>query len=324
MIDVALVEQAAARLEGIVRRTPLRRSAALEAATGVQTWLKLENEQLTGSFKIRGAFNAIASLDEASRARGVVASSAGNHGLGLAWAARHFGVRATVFVPADAPAVKRGGIARLGAAVDASCPDYDAAHEAALDFARERGAVFVNPCAGDALLAGQGTVALEILEELPSIATLVVAVGGGGLLGGVASVMRARAPGATIVGAQGDLTAAMARSLEAGRVVEVPVVPTLADGLAGQVDDVGLAIGRRAIDRMAVLPEAAIARAIGWLATHEGVVAEGSGAVTVAALLEGAAGEVRGPVVAIVSGGNIDAERHRRIVAGARSVAGTD
>jgi threonine dehydratase len=319
VIDPALVEEAAERLRGVARRTPLTRSLALERVTGVETWLKLENEQLTGSFKLRGAFNALASLNDAQRARGVVASSAGNHGLGLAWAARHFGVRATIFVPADAPAVKREGIGRLGAAVDASRPDYDAAHEAALDFARAHGAVFVNPCAGDALLAGQGTVALEILEELPALATLVVAVGGAGLLGGVASVVRARAPAATVVGAQGDRTAAMARSLEAGRVVEVPVVPTLADGLAGQIDDTGLAIGRRAIDRMAVVPEAAIERAIAWLATHEGIVAEGSGAVTVAALLEGAAGDLRGPVAAIVSGGNIDAARHRAIVAGEAS-----
>ena len=321
MIAGARVEEAAVRLRGIARRTPLRRSPALEAVTGVETWLKLENEQLTGSFKLRGAFHTLATLDDASRSRGVVASSAGNHGLGLAWAARHFGVRATIFVPADAPAVKRDGIARLGATVDATRRDYDAAHAAALDFARERGALFVDPCAGDALLAGQGTVALEILEALPAVAMLVVAVGGGGLLGGVASVMRERSAGTTIVGAQGDRTAAMARSLEAGRVVEVPVVPTLADGLAGQVDETGLAIGRRAIDCMAVVPEPAIERAIRWLALHEGVIAEGSGAVTVAALLEGAAGVVRGPAVAIVSGGNIDLERHRDIVAGARAQA---
>ena len=316
MIDPALVGEAALRLRGIARRTPLRRSHALERVTGAETWLKLENEQLTGSFKLRGAFNAIATLDATQRARGVVASSAGNHGLGLAWAARHFGVRATIFVPASAPAVKREGIARLGATVDASQPDYDAAHDAALRFARETGAPFVNPCAGDALLAGQGTVALEILEELPSLATLVVAVGGAGLLGGVASVVRASATGATIIGAQSAHTAAMARSLDAGRVVEVPVLPTLADGLAGQIDEAGLATGRRALDRMAVVPEEALAEAIRWLAREEDVIAEGSGAVTVAALLTGAAGAVRGPVVAIVSGGNIDPARHRAIVDG--------
>jgi threonine dehydratase len=314
MIDPALVREAALRLRGVARRTPLRRSHALERVTGIETWLKLENEQLTGSFKLRGAFNAVATLDAEQRARGVVASSAGNHGLGLAWAARHFGVRTTIFVPASAPAVKREGIARLGATVDASRPDYDAAHDAALRFARETGALFVNPCAGDALLAGQGTVALEILEELPAIATLVVAVGGAGLLGGVASVIRDAAPGAAIVGAQSEHTAAMARSLDAGRLVEVPVLPTLADGLAGQIDEGGLAIGRRAIDRMAVVPEEALADAIRWLAREEGITAEGSGAVTVAALLTGAAGLVRGPVVAIVSGGNIDPARHRAIM----------
>ena len=318
MLPVQLVEEAARRLEGVAVRTPLRHSPALSELVRREVWLKLETEQRTGSFKLRGAYNALASLDEAARARGVVASSAGNHGLGMAWAARALGLQATIFVPRTAPAVKREGIVALGAAVDASQPDYDAAHHAALEYAREHDATFVNPCAGDAVLAGQGTIALEILEERPNLATLVVPVGGAGLLGGVASVVRARAPNARIVGAQSTETAAMARALEAGRVVEIPVTPTLADGLAGQIEEDGFAIGREALDAIATPSEAEIARAIGWLAVREGVTAEGSAAVGVAALLTGAIASPRGPVGAIVSGRNIDPERHRALVAAFR------
>ena len=315
MLPIELVEEAARRLEGVIVRTPLRRSPALSELVERDVWLKLETEQRTGSFKLRGAYNALASLDEAARARGVVASSAGNHGLGMAWAARALGVRATIFVPRTAPAVKRDGIVAFGATVDASQPDYDAAHDAALEHARARGATFVDPCAGDAVLAGQGTIALEILEERPDLATLVVPVGGAGLLGGVASVVRARAPGVRIVGAQSVETAAMARALEAGCVVEIPVTPTLADGLAGQIGEDGFAIGREALDAIVTPSEAEIAHAIGWLAVREGVTAEGSAAVGVAALLGGAVVGPPGPVVVIVSGRNIDPERHRALVA---------
>ena len=165
------------RLRDLAARTPLVRSAGLDARVGADVWLKCENLQRTGSFKLRGATNALAALSGAERARGVVASSAGNHGLGLAHAARTLGVRARIFIPATAPDVKRRGIIALGAEVDDGHPDYDAAHHAAERFAAEHGMTFVNPCAGEALLAGQGTVALEIIEELPTVRTFVVPVG---------------------------------------------------------------------------------------------------------------------------------------------------
>src|SRR5690242_8859710 len=241
---------AAHRLRGIIERTPLRRSAPLSTLVGADVWLKCENLQRTGSFKLRGATNALAALTEEQRARGVVASSAGNHGLGLAHAARTLGVRARIFIPATAPDVKRRGIIALGAEVDDGYPDYDAAHHAAERFAAEHGMTFVNPCAGEALLAGQGTVALEIIEELPTVRTFVVPVGGGGLVGGMAALIRAVVPAARIVGVQSEATNAMALSLAAGHLVPVEVIPTLADGLAGQVDDVGVAIGQVAIDTM--------------------------------------------------------------------------
>jgi len=303
------VHQAAARIRGIATRTPLRRSALLSEVAGGDVFLKLETEQVTGSFKLRGALNTLASLGEAVRRRGVVASSAGNHGLGVAYAARHFGAPATLFVPSTAPQVKKDGIAALGAHVDDSAPDYDAAMVLARAHAAAHGIPFINPCLGDPLLAGQGTVALEIVEELPDLAALVVCVGGGGLLGGVGCFLRPVAPDVRILGAQSDQTAAMSRSLAAGRLVEIPSAPTLADGLAGQIDEEALEIGRHALDGIVTLTEEEIGRTIAWLARHEGVTVEGAGAVAVAAILHGRLGALPSPAVAIVSGRNIDRPR---------------
>jgi threonine dehydratase len=307
---------AAHRLRGVVERTPLLPSPALSARAGGDVLLKCEHRQRTGSFKIRGAYNALAALGSDAKARGVVASSAGNHGLGLAWAAKRLGVRVKVFVPAGAPAVKREGIASLGAEVDASQPDYDAAHHVAEAYAHEHAMPFVNPCAGDAILAGQGTVGLEILEDLPFTATLIVPVGGGGLVGGIAALVRAVAPGVRIVGVQSVKTNAMAASLAAGRRVEVAVPPTLADGLAGQIDDEALEIGRAALDDIFTVTEQEIAAAIAWLSHEHDMRVEGSGAVGVAALLHDRIPALAFPAVVILSGGNIDDLRWRAIVDG--------
>ena len=317
LVSIERVRDAANRLRGIVRRTALRHSPALSRLAGVECWLKLECEQHTGSFKLRGALNALALIPEARRSRGVVASSAGNHGLGIARAAREFGIPAMVFVPSTAPAVKRDGIVALGATVDASQPDYDAAMAAAIAHAARTGALFVNPCAGDDLIAGQGTVAQEIHEDLPRLASVLLPVGGGGLLGGTGSYLRAVAPAVRILGAQSEHTDSMAQSLAAGHVVDVGHAPTLADGLSGAIDAEGLAIGRAALDGIAVVSEREIAAAIAWLATEEELMVEGSGAVGVAALRGRALGDVQGPVAVVVSGGNIDPARHAEIVRGA-------
>jgi threonine dehydratase len=306
---------AAHRLRGVVERTPLVQSRALGAIAGADVYLKCENLQRTGSFKLRGAYNALATLSAASRERGIVASSAGNHGLGVALSAQLLGMHARIFIPADAPAVKRDGILALGAEVDETQPHYDEAHHAAVRYAEAHGMTFVNPCAGEPLLAGQGTVGLEILEELSDVQTLVVPVGGGGLVGGIGALVRAVAPDTRIVGTQSEITNAMAASLDAGRRVDIGTPPTLADGLSGQIDDEGLAIGRFAIDEMLVVSEAQIAGAIGWLSREHDLRAEGSGAVGVAALLAASSGQFRGPVAVIISVGNIDEARWRSIVA---------
>lgn len=307
------VARAAEALTAHLAPTPLRESAALGALVGVPVWLKLECEQVTGSFKVRGALTVLARLSPEARARGVVASSAGNHGLGVAFAARHYAAPATLFVPKDAPQVKKDGIAALGATVDDSADDYDHAMVLAKAHAARTGTHFINPCLGEDLLAGQGTVALEVLAERPEVRTLVVCVGGGGLLGGVGAVMRRDAPHVRIVGAQSVRTAAMARSVAAGRVVPIASEPTLADGLAGQIDDEALAIGQQCLDDIVTVTEEQLGQAIAWLHRHEGLRVEGAGAVSVAALLDAARtgrAPADGPVVAIVSGRNIDPSRH--------------
>ena len=305
---------AADRIRPLVKRTPLVRSPTLSEIADGDVYLKLENEQITGSFKLRGALNVLATLPPEVRSRGVVASSAGNHGLGVAYAAKHFGVKATIFVPATAPRVKRDGITALGAAIDTSQPHYDAAMDAAKAFAAGRGATFINPCLGEMLLAGQGTVALEILGEVPSLATLVVNVGGGGLLGGCATLVRAVAPSVRIIGAQSENTAAMSRSLAAGRVVAIENLPTLADGLAGQIDEEALDIGEHGLDEIVTLTEAEIARSIGWLWREHGQRVEGAGACGAGAVWLGRA-TVTPPTAVVVSGGNIDASKFETLIA---------
>ena len=314
--SAADVIAAAHRLRGVIERTPLIRSTALSDAAGTDVYLKCENLQRTGSFKLRGAYNALATLPASARARGIVASSAGNHGLGVALSAQLLNLRARIFVPASAPDVKRDGILALGAEVDQTQPHYDDAHHAAVEFAALHNMTYVNPCAGAPLLAGQGTVGLEILEELPDVETIVVPVGGGGLVGGIGALVRAVAPVARIVGAQSDLTDAMAASLRTGHRVEVATPSTLADGLAGQIDDEGLANGQFAIDAMQLVTEAQIADAIRWLWREHALKAEGSGAVGVAAVLSQRRARLRGPIAVVVSGGNIDASRWDALVAG--------
>lgn len=307
------VRRAAERVRPHILRTPLQRCEELSGVAGGDVFLKLENRQTTGSFKLRGALNALAALTPEQRSAGVVASSAGNHGLGVAFAARALGMQALVFVPRTAPDVKKSGIRALGAELDDTAADYDAAMAAAKQYGRDHGREYINPCLGDALLHGQGTVALEILEDLPAIRSLVVNVGGGGLLGGCASIVRRERPDVRMYGAQGVNTAAMARSLEAARVVDIESVPTLADGLAGQIDDDALDLGVHGLDRIVTVSEEEIASAIAWLARVHGERVEGAGACGVAAMLSGTL-RPETPCAVVVSGGNIDEARWEEII----------
>lgn len=307
------VEAAANRIAPHVQRTRLVRSAGLSDLVGGNVHLKLENEQITGSFKPRGALNSLSLLSDSQRKKGVVASSAGNHGLGVATAAKTLGIHAKIYVPSTAPDVKKRGIRDLGAELDDGQPNYDAAMDAAKAFGEKTGRAYINPCLGDELLAGQGTVALEIVQDLPALKSLVVNVGGGGLLGGCASWLRDKRPDVYIYGAQSINTAAMARSLAEGEVVPIPSVATLADGLAGLIDEDAYDIGMHALDRIVTLEEREIADAIRWLWTNHQLKVEGAGACGVGAILTGKL-KPETPCAVVISGGNIDDARWKSIV----------
>jgi len=310
------VRAAARRLEGVARRTPLERSDALSELAGADVHLKLEGVQRTGSFKLRGAYNGVALLSPEERARGLVTASAGNHGQGVALAARLVGARAVVFVPEGAPEVKRRRIARFGAEVRLVPGGYDDAHAAAVAFAAGAGATFVSAFSDPAVVAGQGTVGLELFDELPGVRTIVAPVGGGGLIGGIGIVARALGHGVRVVGVQTDETAAMHASLAAGRPTSTHYGPTLCEGLSGDVDEPGLALVREVVDEVVLVSEEAVRRAIRWLYVEEGVVAEGSAAAAAAALLEGAVRGLEGPAAVVLSGSNLDAARLASILSG--------
>ena len=312
---VADIRAAAERIAPAAKRTRLLQSQALSKHANTDVFVKCELEQETGSFKVRGAFNVLASLTPEQRRRGVVASSAGNHGLGVAFASRAFGAPAMLYVPSTAPHVKKSGIAKLGAIVNDDEPDYDAAMVRAKAHAQQYSIPFINPCLGHELLAGQGTVALEVLEQCPALQTIVICTGGGGLLGGMGAALRELAPHVRIVGAQSVKTAAMSLSVAAGRVVPIDSEPTLADGLAGQIDEEALAIGVYCADEIVTVTEEELGETIAWLWRVEGLKSEGAGAVSIAAIRHGKIDALTGPIVAIISGGNIDDAKHAALLA---------
>jgi threonine dehydratase len=312
---VSAVRTAAERLRAFLPPSRVARHDALSDTLGIDVWFKYELENPTGSFKVRGAYNVLAGLSPEDRAKGVVASSAGNHGLGVAYAAKAFETPAMLYVPSTAPQVKKDGIRALGTIVNDDAPDYDAAMVLAKAHATREGIRFINPCLGLDLLAGQGTVALELLEQLPDLRTVVICTGGGGLLGGMGAVFRPLAPQVRVVGVQSVETEAMTKSVRAGMVVDSPVTPTLADGLAGQIDDDALHIGQTCADELLLVSEEELGETIAWLHRTTGMAVEGAGAVTVAALRHGKLDAPTGPLVALVSGRNIDPSRLQHLLA---------
>ncbi|CAN5810919.1 threonine ammonia-lyase [soil metagenome] len=312
--DLEAIEQAALRIAPYLVDTTLVLSRWLSDLCGTEVYLKLENRQTTGSFKLRGALNAVAALSPEERAAGVVTASAGNHGAGVAHACSIFGTPAIIFVPAAAPVSKRERIAASGADLRLVDGGYDEAHELALEHAASTGAIYLHAFSDAQVVAGQGTVGLEIISALPDVATLLVPVGGGGLIGGIGVAARALAPAARIVGVQTPETSAMHDSLAAGRVVAAPTAPTLCDGLAGDIDQPSFQLGREVIDQMILVDEVEVRRAVSLLHRWEAITVEGSGAVAVAVLLGSAARRFAGPIAVVVTGGNIDAPDLERLL----------
>jgi threonine dehydratase len=287
---LADIEAARERLGGRARVTPVYGSETLSRLTGGRVWVKAENLQRTGSFKIRGAVNKLATLDEAERGAGVIAASAGNHGQAVAWAARELGIAASVFMPQDAPMAKVEATQGYGAETVLTGALFDDALAAATARADETGATFVHAFEDPLVIAGQGTIGLELLEQVPDAATFLIPIGGGGLAAGIAIVLRALRPGVRIVGVQAGKT---------GR-------GTIADGiLVKHPGALTMAILDELLDDIVHVEDDAIAEAITLLLERSKLVVEGAGAASVAALLQGVAdGE---SVCALLSGGNIDA-----------------
>lgn len=322
LVGLADIKDAAARLEGVAVNTPLDRSRALSDIVGGPVFVKAENLQRTGAFKIRGAYNRICRLTEGERAAGVVAASAGNHAQGVALAATLSGTASKVFVPEAAPLPKIEACRRYGAEIVQIGVDFGEAYGAAMEYAQQWGSVFVHPYNHPDVIAGQGTIGLEIFEQVDEIGTVVVPVGGGGLISGIAAAIRALQPSARIVGVQAAGAAAFPPSLEKGEPVELHHMTTIADGIAANSPgDLTLAHVETLVDEVAVVNDDAIAMALLFTAERMKLVLEPAGAAGVAAVMQGL-GHLRPPVVVVLSGGNIDPLLLLRVLRFGMSAAG--
>jgi threonine dehydratase len=289
------IERARERLEGVARVTPVYPSETLSRLAGRPVILKAENLQRTGSFKIRGAYNKVSSLDAEQRAVGVVAASAGNHGQAVAWVARELGAPARIFMPLDSPMAKFDATRSYGAEIELAAPSFEETLEAAQAYVDETGGTFIHPYEDTLIMAGQGTIGLELAEQVDDLETVVLPIGGGGLASGISLALRAVRPGLRIVGVQ----AAGTRPGGAGH--------TIADGIAVKAPgDVTMGILGETLDDIVFVEDEQIAEAIVLLAERTKLVVEGAGAASVAATLGGLVGR-SGPVLTLLSGGNIDA-----------------
>jgi threonine dehydratase len=292
------IEEARIRIERSAYETPVYVSESFERMTGREIWLKAENLQRTGSFKIRGAGNCIAMLSEEERTAGVVAASAGNHAQAVAWAAREAGLEATIFMPQDTPVAKVEATQNYGARIQLGGEMFDEAYEAARRYADNAGATFVHPFEDERVIAGQGTIGLELVEQLPQLGTVVVPIGGGGLAAGIATALKEVRPEVHVVGVQAAACAPFA-----GRETHEF---TIAEGIAvKRPGELTRAIIEEKLDEIVTVTDEEISEAIVLLLERAKLVVEGAGAASVAALLAGKVGGA-GPVATILSGGNID------------------
>jgi threonine dehydratase len=318
IVSIEEIREAAERIRGIATRTPL-------LPWDDTTWLKPESLQPIGAFKMRGAYNKLASLTDAERARGVVTYSSGNHAQAVARAARLLGARAVICMPGNAPRVKVDGVRRDGAEIVVTGNDSEDRHQVALGLVRDRGLVRVEPYDDPAIIAGQGTIGLEIVEDLPNVTSVLVPVSGGGLSSGVATAVKALAPAAHVIGVEPELAADAKESLESGRLVSWTAEQTgrtMADGLrTNSLGPLPFEHLRRFMEEIVTVSEEEMADAMRQLAHRARLVIEPSGAASMAAHLAGRA--PRTPAddarVVVLSGGNVDPERYLRILGGASS-----
>ena len=307
--------EARARIEGVVWKTPCSRSESLSKRTGCNLYLKLENLQMTGSFKERGATNCLSLLTSEERQRGIIAASAGNHAQGVALAAHRFHIVATIVMPETTPLVKVTQTRQYGANVVLHGDSYAQAHAHALTLQKASGATLVHAFDDDAIIAGQGTVGLEILEQVPDVDLVVVPVGGGGLISGVSIAVHETAPQVQVYGVESVAVPSMLAALNAGHPVAVPDARTIADGIAvRKVGDHTLPLVQEHVRQVLTVDEEELAEAVLVLLEVEKTVSEGAGAAALAAVLQGSVPVSGRNVVVIVSGGNIDVNLVARII----------
>lgn len=310
MISLNKIIQAKRTISGFVDKTPFAYSTRLSQMSGASVYLKKENLQRTGAYKIRGAYNKIANLSEEERNKGVVAASAGNHAQGVALSAREFGAKAIIVMPESTPLLKVAGTKALGAEVLLSGDNFDEAYEFAVSYAKENGMSFIHPFNDEFVMSGQGTVGLEMLDEIADLDMIIVPVGGGGLISGVASCVKQVNPDIKVIGVSAKGAPAMYNSFNAKKVINSKSVRTIADGIAVRdASEITLAHIVECVDEIVQVDDEEIANAILYLLENQKIVVEGAGAVGVACVMHGKVKIKKGSKVGIVlSGGNIDVQ----------------
>jgi threonine dehydratase len=317
-LNIEAIHQARANIAGLVRQTPMVASPSLSEILGQPVLLKFEHQQTTGSFKLRGASNAVACLSDSERAAGILAVSTGNHGRGLAHAARLAGIRCVICMSSLVPEIKRQAIAALGAEIIIAGDNQDDAERAAIRLGESQGLTYISPFDDLNVIAGQGTLGLEIATQAPEALTIISPLSGGGLLAGIAIGAKSINREIQVLGVSMALGPAMVESLSAGKPVPVDEVPTLADSLSGSIgldNRYSFDLVRAVIAGTALVTEAEIAAGIRHAYWSERQVIEGGAAVGIAALLTGKV-KPRTPVVVVLSGGNINMKLHHRIISG--------
>ena len=319
MLTLEMIQDARTALAGVARVTPLNEAKNL----GKNVYIKAENLQKTGAFKLRGAYNKIRSLSEEERARGVIACSAGNHAQGIALSATMLGIKSVICMPAGAPISKVEATKNYGAEVVLVPGVYDDAAKESVRLAEEKGYSFAHPFNDPYVIAGQGTIGLEILDQLPEVEQVVVPIGGGGLISGIAFAIKTLKPSCKVIGVQAAGAASMYASRQAGDVLELPSVSTIADGIAvKRPGDLTFDLCQKYVDEIVTVKDDEIATAILALMEDQKTVAEGAGATTVAAVMFGKVNAVDRKTVCVVSGGNVDVTTLSRVITKGLSKSG--
>lgn len=308
MLNLDLIKTAAKRIEGVAVKTPFAHAPLLSSLCEADIYVKKENLQITGAFKLRGAYNKVASLSDEQRAKGVIAASAGNHAQGVAFAAKHFGIHAVIVMPESTPITKINGVTSHGAEVVLAGSNYDEAYAYAMEYAQKNALVFIHPFEDEEVIAGQGSIALEMLDEQADLDIVLVPMGGGGLISGIATAIKAINPQIKIIGVSATGAPALKNSFEQKRPVDSESVRTIADGIAVRdTSAITLEHMLQSVDKVVSVDDEEIANAILYLLERQKLVVEGAGAVGVAALLHSKVEEIKGKKVGVVlSGGNID------------------